>query len=106
MERLTESRSNLLINLIDNYQVVRSRPQFKIYPQMPHKQIQHFVKQASMLNKKIAIQLNSSPFTKELNEVIGVLKVSKNTSHVILTTETNNTIHLIQPEYIRHIRLI
>lgn len=105
MERVTESKTNLFANLMDGYQIVRSRPQFKIYPQMPVNQIQHYVKQAARLNKNVTIQLNASPFSNELSEASGKLKLSPSSGHVILSAENERTVHLIRPDQIRHLRI-
>ena len=105
MERVTESKTNLFANLMDGYQIVRSRPQFKIYPQMPVNQIQHYVKQAARLNKNVTIQLNASPFSNELSEASGKLKLSPSSGHVILSAANERTVHLIRPDQIRHLRI-
>lgn len=105
MERVTESRSNLLANIMDGYQVARSRPQFQIYPQMPVNQIQHFVKQAARLNKNIIVQLNASPFSNELSEASGKLELSPRSGHIILSAHDDRTVHLIRPDQIRHLRI-
>ncbi len=106
MERTTEFKTNVWVNLLDNVEVVRNRPKFKVYPQMPGKQIQHFVAKASESKVQVAVQLNESPYKKEFVEVIGTLKVSPKSSHVILSQPMNNAVHLIQPKYIRHIRVL
>lgn len=105
MERVTESKNNIFAHLMDSYHVVRSRPQFKVYPQMPVKQIQHFVKQAARLKRQVAIQLNPSPFSSDLNEVFGKISLSPSSGHIILSPEDGKTFHLIQPESIRHLRI-
>lgn len=105
MERVTESKTNLLANIMDGYQIARSRPQFQIYPQMPVNQIQHYVKQAARLNKDVTVQLNASPFSNELSEASGKLKLSPTSGHVILSASNGRTVHLIRPDQIRHLRI-
>lgn len=106
MERVTDSKNNLFMNLIDSYQVVRSRPRFKVYPQMPVNQIKHFVKQAIRQNQEIAIQLNPSPFSDNLSEIFGKISISPKSDQIILSPKDGNTFHLIQEKYIRHLRII
>lgn len=106
MERVTESKNNLLMNLLDNYQEIYSRPHFKVYPQMPKNQISHFTKKAIDSNKDVAIQLNPTPFSDDLNEVSGKISKSPHSEHIILYPKEGNTFHLIQPDDIHHLRLI
>lgn len=105
MERIPESKITLFANFIDGHQTVQSRPQFKIRPQMPVNQIQHYVKQAARLNKNVTIQLNASPFSNDLNEATGKITLSPRSGHVILSTANERTVHLIRPDQIRHLRI-
>lgn len=105
MERVSEPRKSIINNLMDSYQVVRNRPNFNVHPQMPIDQIQLFVKQAARKELNVIIQLNPSPLTKEFVEVSGEISLSHRSSHVIITRESDNTVHLIQPGLIRHIRI-
>lgn len=106
MERVTDAKNNIFTHLMDSYQVVRSRPQFKVYPQMPIRQIQHFVKQAARLNRQVAVQLNPSLFSSDLSEVWGKISVSSSSGHIILSPKDGKTFHLIQAESIRHLRIL
>src|SRR5699024_3706474 len=106
MERVTESKNNLLMNLLDNYQEIYSRPRFKVYPQMPKNQISHFIKKAIDSNKDVAIQLNLSTFSYDLNEVSGKISNSPHSELIVLYPTEGNTFHLIQPDDIHHLRLI
>jgi len=106
MERVTESKNNIFMNLLDNYQTVRNRPHFKVYPQMPKNQVSHFIKKAIDSKRDIAIQLNPSPFSDELSEIFGEISKSPHSEHIILYPKKGNTFHLIQPDSIRHLRLI
>lgn len=105
MERVMEPKNSIFTNLKDTYQVVRSRPDFKVYPQMPVSQIQYYVKQATRRDKGITIQMNPSTQNKEMTEVSGRISLSPTSSHVILKTKDEQTVHLIQPQHIRHLRL-
>lgn len=106
MERVTEPKKSIITDFFNTYQVVRRRPEVNVYPQMPLKQIQHFIKQAAQTEQQVIVQMNPSSFSKQINEVTGKLSLSPQSSHVILTTELQSTIHLIQPKHIRHIRLV
>lgn len=105
MERVMESKNSIFTNLKDSYQVVRSRPDFKVCPQMPAQQIQHYVKQAARQEKTVIIQMNPSSQNRHMAEVLGRISLSPSSSHVILTTENKQAVHLIQPQHIRHLRL-
>lgn len=105
MERITEPKQSIFTNLKDSYHIVRSRPDFNVYPQMPVDQIRYYVKQAARREETVTIQINPSSQNKQLREVSGNLSLSPSTSHVILTTKNEQTIHLIQPQHIRHLRL-
>lgn len=105
MERVIEPKKSIIMNLMDTYEVVRSRPDFDIYLQMPFHQIELFVKQAARKEWHVTIQLNPSPFSKALTEVSGKISLSPRSSHVILTDDLNQTVHLVQPHLIRHLRL-
>lgn len=105
MERATESKKSMITNLMDNVQLVRSRPDFDLYPQMPFNQIELYIKQAARKEQEVTIQLNPSPFTKTATEVTGNISLSPHSSHVILADRYVSTVHLLQPHLIRHVRL-
>lgn len=105
MERATHSKNNILTNLMDSYQIARSRPQFKVFPQMPIHQILHYIKQSARLEKNVIIQINPSTYTNHLSEVYGIVKLSPRSEHIIVSNENDKTVHLIHPEQIRHLRI-
>lgn len=106
MERVSAPKKSIINNLMDNYQVVRSRPNFRVYPQMPIHQIQLYIKQAARKEYQVVIQMNPSTLAKEFVEVSGKISLSTRSSHIILRTDSGDTVHLIQPHLIRHIRAI
>ena len=105
MERVKEPKNSIFATLKDSYNVVRSRPNFNIYPQMPIKQIQYYIKQAARKEEIVAIQLNPSGHSKHITEIAGKISLSPTSSQIILTPMDKLAIHLIQPQYIRHLRL-
>jgi len=105
MERVTETKQSMLMKLKEHSPVYQKRPQFHLYPQMPVRQIKHFVTQAARQLKEVTVQLHPSTYTKQATEVSGTLTLSPHSSHVILTAQDEETVHLIQPQSIRHVRL-
>ena len=105
MERVTEPKNSFFKSLLDNYPNTRKRPYIKSYPQMPGSQIQHYIKQAVRQQKQVSIQLNPSTFSDHLTEVTGTIKFSPSSSHIVLITSDEQTVHLIQPHHIRHLCL-
>lgn len=105
MQRVPEPNNDFLATLKNSYKVTRSRPDFKVFPQMPVDQIKHYVKQAVRNNRDVIIQLQPSPLDKQMNEVKGTITFSHRSSHIILTTLDKQMIHLVQPQLIRHLRL-
>ena len=105
MQRVKEPKMSLLTNILDSYQVARSRPNINLYPQMPINQISHYIKQAAHDNKHVILQVNPNTFTKQVIEVSGKLELSPHSSQIILQSPSEKTIHLIQPRHIRHLRL-
>ncbi len=105
MERVTEPKNSIFASLKDSYEVVRNRPNFKTYPQMPLKQVEHYIKQAARKEKTVAVQLNPAGYNKQITEVTGKISLSPTSSQIILATVDKLVIHLIQPQYIRHLRL-
>lgn len=105
MEKLAEAKRTILTQIIDDYSDYATHKQFKVYPQMPLEQIRHYIKLAARKNKEITIQFNPSSFSNEFTEAAGKIKLSPQSSQVILTPKNEKTIHLVQPKFIRHIRL-
>lgn len=93
------------MNLMDTYDILGSRSDSNVYLQMPFHQIELFVKQAARREWDVTIQMNPSLFSKAISEVSGKISLSSRSSHVILTDESKQTVHLIQPHLIRHLRL-
>ena len=49
--------------------------------------------------------MNPNPFNKEVTEVTGIINLSPQSSQIILKSNSNNAIYLIQPRHIRHLRM-
>ena len=105
MQRVREPKMSVLTNIFDSYQVVRSRPDINLFPQMPLNQISHLIKQAAHNKLTVKLQMNPNPFNKEVTEVTGIINLSPQSSQIILKSDSNNAIHLIQPRHIRHLRM-
>lgn len=104
MEKLAEVKKSLFTQLIDDS--THANKQISIYPQMPAAQIQYYIKRAARKKRFITIQFNPTSFSKEYTEASGQIQLSHKSSHIILTTKNSDKIHLIHPQYIRHIRLV
>lgn len=105
MEKLAEVKKTIVTQFLDDYPNYATHQQLSIYPQMPTNQIRHYIKLAARKNKPIITQFNPSTFSTEFTEVTGKIKLSPKSSQIILTPKDEQTIHLIQPHFIRHIRL-
>lgn len=105
MQRVPELNNDFLTHIKNSYMVTRSRPNFKVYPQMPTNQIKHYITQAVHKNREVIIQLQPSFLDKKVTEIKGTIVFSPRTSHVILTTLEKKMIHLVQPQLIRHLRI-
>lgn len=105
MERLVETKMTLFSQLVNNPSYSINSDHIKIYPQMPSKQIKHYIKIASRKESQIIIQLKPSTHSKKFVEISGTIALSPNTSHIILTPNDDQTIHLIQAKHIHHLRL-
>lgn len=105
MERMAEEKISLLSMIKDNYSTYLKRRAFEVKPQMPPRQISHFMKQAVRKEALITIQLNPTPLNKMMSEATGVATFSPYSTQVILTSQDNKTVHLINADQIRHIRL-
>lgn len=105
MEKLAEVKRTIFTQFIEDYPNNDTHKEFKVYPQMPMDQIRHYIKLAARENKSIIIQFNPSLFTNQFTKAAGKIKLSPKSSQVILTPKNEQTIHLIQPQFIRHIRL-
>lgn len=105
MQRVKEPKMSVLTNIFDTYQVVRSRPDMNLFPQMPINQVSHLIKQAAHKDLVVTLQMNPNPFKKEFIEVTGIIDLSPQSSQIILKSDSKKTIHLIQPRHIRHLRI-
>jgi hypothetical protein len=105
MERARDGKQSVLANLIEHYQLAYQHLSFKVFPQMPAEQIQYFVKQAARDEQPVTIQLHEFVNTHNISEVSGTITLSPHSSHIILKPADEHTIHLIQPNSIRHVRL-
>lgn len=105
MQRVREPKMSVLTNIFDSYQVVRSRPDINLFPQMPLNQVSHLIKQAAQKNLYVTLQMNPNLFNKEVVEVTGTIDLSPQSSQIILKSDSEKTIHLIQPRHIRHLRI-
>ncbi len=106
MEKLADATKTIFTQFVEDYPNYTARKQFKVYPRMPMEQIRHYIKLAARKNESITIQFNPSPFSHEFTEISGKIQLSPKSSQIILTPKTDQTIHLIQPRFIRHIRLV
>lgn len=105
MEKLADTKKTVFTQLIEDFPKNAAYEQFKVYPQMPMDQIQHYIRLGARKKNSIIIQFNPSSFSNEFSEVAGCIRLSPKSSQIILTPRDEQTIHLIQPQFIRHIRL-
>lgn len=105
MQKVAEQKHSILSVLKENYSTYMKRRAFEVRPQMPARQISHFVRQAVRKEVQITIQLNPTPFNKMITEATGKAAFSPHSSQVILTSSDKRTVHLINADTIRHIRL-
>lgn len=105
MERLVETKMSIFSQLVKNPSYSIDSNQFRIYPQMPRKQIQHYLKRASHQKSYLIIQLKPSAYSDYFVEVSGTITLSPKSSHIILTPSNDQMTHLIQAKHIHHIRL-
>lgn len=97
---------NTIMNYFkENYENYIKRNPFTLQKQMPVNQLRHFIKQAVRKQSLVTIQLNPSSHQTTVSECTGVPSYSPYSSQIILTTLDNKTIHLINSDQIRHIRL-
>ncbi len=106
MEKLADATKTIFTQFIEISPNDAVESQLTVYPRMPMGQIQHYIKLAARKNKSIIVQFNPTPFAKNFSEVSGKIQLSPKSSQIILTPKDEQTIHLIQPQFIRHIRLV
>ena len=73
MQRVPELNNDFLTHIKNSYMVTRSRPNFKVYPQMPTNQIKHYITQAVHKNREVIIQLQPSFLDKKVTEIKGTI---------------------------------
>jgi hypothetical protein len=105
MQRVAEERHGLLSLIKENYSLYMKNYAFAVQPQMPTKQVSHFIKQAVRKQRYITIQINPSHGNQMLTEATGIAQFSPHTSQIILTSPDKKTVHFIHAQSIRHIRL-
>lgn len=105
MQKVAEETYGILSIIKENYATYKRSRTFEVKPQMPAKQVSLFVRQAVRKNAMITIQLNPTPHNKMVSEATGFPTFSPRSSQVILTSRDKRTVHLINAETIRHIRL-
>lgn len=105
MQKAAEHKHSLFSLIKENYLSQSKHHPFKVYSQMPSKQITLFIKQAVQKEALITIQLNASTLNTIITEATGFPSFSPYSSQVILTSKDKKTIHLIKAKDIRHIRL-
>ncbi|EKU94190.1 Uncharacterised protein [Alloiococcus otitis] len=77
---------------------------FDIKPQMPKKQVSHFVKQAVRQGRLVAIQINQGDGI--ISELVGTPSRSKQSHHLVIKGRKHKTLYLISGSQIRHIRYL
>lgn len=105
MQKVAEQKNTLFSLIKENYFSYTKQYTFKVYSQMPRKQVALFIQQAVQKGLLITIQLNASPLNTIISEATGFPSFSPHSSQVILASKDKKTIHLIKSEDIRHIRL-
>lgn len=105
MERSVDTKMSLFSQLVNNPSYSINKNHIRIYPQMPSKQIKHYIKIANRKDLQVIVQLKPSTHLKQFVEVSGKISLSPNTSHIILIPQDDQTIHLIQAKHIHHLRL-
>lgn len=104
MERLVVAKNSIFSQLVNESTSLRKN-HFRIYPQMPMKQIQHYLNIAIRRKNQIVIQLKPSLHSNHYTEITGKITLSPTNNQIILTPDEKNTTHLIQTRYIHHLRL-
>lgn len=108
MENYFAEKQNRTLGFLQKTFQTKANPAttLKVLPQMPETQIHLFLNQAYEQRKPITIQLNKTKHILAINEQTGLLRYSPSQQNrAILESKTDNTIHMIALEDIRHIRL-
>ena len=88
----------------DDQQIVQER--FSLLPQMPLKQLKHFLTRAYQTKKEIIIQINPTQDHQKYIEVTGQVKFLKEKKQIFVTSTFGGFTYLLNPKVIRHIRLL
>ncbi|WP_018658886.1 hypothetical protein [Allofustis seminis] len=102
MEKLSRQPKELLERI--KISTLKLYEQKTIYPQMPLKQLEHFVAQAARKHKEVILQIEVEK-TSTIEEIKGILQLVPQTGQIIVTSSNDNLIHLIYPSALRHIRI-
>ncbi|WP_208558709.1 hypothetical protein [Marinilactibacillus kalidii] len=102
MELFAAEKNPIIHYFKENYLTKRH---FAVQKQMPLQQLRHFIKQAVRKQKIITIQLNPTNQYPVVSECTGIATFSPYSSQIILTSVNSNTVHLVNSDQIRHIRL-
>lgn len=103
MKKYVSSKKINFPPLLNNHSVKRNH--INVYPQMPQRQIQHYLKITKDKKKKIFIQLKPSSYSKSFVEISGKIIHSNKKNQIVLNSIGENTSHIVQIKYINHIRL-
>lgn len=105
MDKLVASTNTIFSQFINDYPHSGRKKDFKIYPQMPTNQILHYLKIAARKKYVINIQLKPSKYSKHFIEITGKISLSNRTSHIVLNSLNEDTVHLVQADHIHHVRI-
>lgn len=105
MKRIVEAKNLIFPQLLNDFTDNVKNDSTKLYPEMPERQIQHYIKLSNRKSEKVVIQLKPSIYSNEFTEAIGKIALSPNNEQIILTSPLKKTVHLIQMKQIHHIRL-
>ena len=105
MEKFAIEKSTIMSYFKENYSNYIKGTPFTLQKQLPVMQLRHFIRQAVRKQNSITIQLNPTFQQATVSECTGIANFSPYSSQIILTSQDNKTIHLINIEQIRHIRL-
>ena len=79
---------------------------FSLLPQMPAKQVKHFLTRSYQTKKEIIIQINPTRRHPKYVEVTGQAKFLNDKKQLVIISKIGGFTYLLNPEIIRHIRLL
>lgn len=82
-----------------------AQERFSLLPQMPLRQVEHFLLRACQTQKEIIIQINPTPTYQKYIEVTGQVYILKENKQIFVTSPSGGFTYLLNPQIIRHIRL-